>query len=342
MYSSNPLICEGPAKLFYLPYWHAPGVRHSALVLNNPNDQAASVTLRALSPHGIALNDYSTQVPALGSVIIHDAQFLDGGGSQLPHGIIRGTSSLRLSGLVIQTDLATHDTVHTNMQTELSPEILIPSVTQVSPFSSTLLMSNLGDSATWIEITHRAEGGGSSAVSRTWLPAQGSMYLNEVLTLLGIPSGYGPLQLRSVEGQPIAAFSHVANADSGVRGAVNSVDTRPSVSRRVGERMTLQWQYPEAEIPKIQEYRIYRADRIGRNFQKIASVPIHVLEHTMDVIEPGDFVLMVKAFNGVENPVQATKCSFRSFLDRCKPRATLRAAVLRVAELEGGRKAAGV
>ncbi len=96
---------------------------------------------------------------------------------------------------------------------------------------------------------------------------------------------------------------------------MNSVDTRPSVSKRVGQRMTLQWQYPEAEIPKIQEYRIYRADRIERNFQKIASVPINVLEHTMDATEPGDFVLRSKRLTVSQNPTPAMKCSFRSSLD---------------------------
>ncbi len=236
----------------------------------------------------------------MGSVIVQDAEFLAGREGQLPYGIIRGTSSLRLSGLVIQTDLATHDTVHTNLQTEFSPEILIPSVTQVSPFSSTLLVSNLGDSATWIDITHRTEDGTSTAVSRTWLPAQGSVHLNEVLTLLGVPSGYGPLHLRSVEGQPLAAFSHVSNANNGVRGAVNSADTRPSASRRVGDRITLRWDYPHSEIPKIHGYRIYRADRIKRKFQKIASVPTDVLEYSIDMMEPGDFVLTIKTFGSAE------------------------------------------
>ena len=296
----QPFDLRRTGQLFYLPYSFTPSVRHNSVVLNNPNNEAASVTLRPLSPDGIALNDYSTQVPALGSVIVQDAQFLAGREGQLSSGIIRGTSNLRLSGLVIQTDLATHDTVHTNMQTEFSPEILIPSATQVSPFSSTLLMSNLGDSATWIEITHRTENGSSTAVARTWLPAQGSVHLDEVLTLLGVPSGYGPLQLRSVEGQPLAAFSHVSNANNGVRGALNSVDSRPSASRRVGDRITLRWEYPDSEIRKIQEYRIYRAARIERNFQRIASVPLDLLEHSIDMMEPGDFVLSIKAFNGTE------------------------------------------
>ncbi len=296
----QPFDLRRTGKVFYLPYWFTANLRYSSVVLNNPNSQPASVALRTLSPDGIALNDYSVQVPALGSVIVPDTLFLGGQGGRAPYGMIRGTSNLPLSGLVIQTDLATRDTIHTNLLTEFSPEILIPSVTQVSPFSSNLLMSNLGDAATWIEIMHRTVDGRGTAVSKTWLPAHGSVYLDEVLTHLGVPSGYGPLQLRSVEGQPLAAFSHVSNANNGARGAVNLVDTRPSTSKRVGQRMTLQWQYNQAEIPKLQEYRIYRAGRIERNFQKIASVPINVLEYTMDAIEPGDFVLTVKAFNGVE------------------------------------------
>ena len=81
---------------------------------------------------------------------------------------------------------------------------------------------------------------------------------------------------------------------------MNSVDTRPTAFRRVGDRITLQWEYPASEIPKMQEYRIYRADRMQRNFQKVASVPIDVLEYSVDMMEPGDFVLTIKAFSGAE------------------------------------------
>ena len=295
----QPFDLRRTGKVFFLPYWFTANLRHSSVVLNNPNSLPASVALRILSPAGIPLNDYSTQVPALGSVVVPDTLFLAAQGDTASYGMIAGTSSLPLSGLVIQTDLATRDTIHTNLLTDFSPEIVIPSVTQISPFSSALLMGNLGNAATWIEIAHRTVDGRSTAVSRAWLPARGSVYLDEVLPQLGVPSGYGPLQLRSVDGQPLAAFSHVSNANNGARGAVNLVDSRPSASRQVGQRLTLRWDYPQVETPKIEEYRIYRADRIQRNFQKIASVPVNVLEYTMDAIEPGDFVLTVKAFDGI-------------------------------------------
>jgi hypothetical protein len=161
------------------------------VVLNNPNSLPASVALRILSPAGIPLNDYSTQVPALGSVVVPDTLFLAAQGDTASYGMIAGTSSLPLSGLVIQTDLATRDTIHTNLLTDFSPEIVIPSVTQISPFSSALLMGNLGNAATWIEIAHRTVDGRSTAVSTTWLPARGSVYLDRFYSF-GSSVGYGP------------------------------------------------------------------------------------------------------------------------------------------------------
>jgi len=295
----QPFDLRKSGRAFYMPYWFTANLRSSSVVLNNPNNQSASASLQIFTPGGMVLNDYLIHIPALGSAIVPDTSFLAGQGDQAPYGIIRGTSTLPLSGLVIQSDLATRDTIHTNLLTEISPEILIPSVTQVPPYSSNLLLSNLGAGATWVDILHRTADGLAATVSRTWLPAQGSVYLAQVLTYLGIPSGYGPLHLRSLEGQPLAAFSQVSDADSGSRGAVNLVDARPSTSKRVGERIKLQWQYPESEIPKMQEYRIYQADRIERNFQHVASVPANVLEYAMDMLRPGDFVLEVRAFDGV-------------------------------------------
>jgi len=292
----QPFDLRRSGTAFYLPYRFDVNLSSSSVVLNNPNTQPAAAALQIFSPEGALLNSYSVQIPALGSTIVPYSSLLAGQESPAPYGMISGTSTLPLSGLVIQSDRATS---HTNLLTEISPEILIPSVTQVSPYSSNLLLSNLGGVPTWVDILLRTVDGLATPVARTWLPAQGSMYLDQVLTYLGIPSGYGPLHLRSVEGQPLAAFSQVSNGKSGTGGGVNLVDARPTTSRRVGERIKLQWDYAESEIPKMQEYRIYRADRIERNFQNVASVPANVLEYSMDLLHPGDFVLAVRVFDGV-------------------------------------------
>ena len=72
------------------------------------------------------------------------------------------------------------------------------------------------------------------------------------------------------------------------------------MSKQVGQRLTLQWDFPPAETPSIQEFRIYRADRLERRFERIASVPAHLLEYTLEALEPGDFVFTIRAFNGIE------------------------------------------
>ena len=131
------------------------------------------------------------------------------------------------------------------------------------------------------------------------MPARGSIYLDKVLARLGASSGYGPLAVRSVEGQPLLAFSHVINTENGARGALDWVDTRPVTSKRIGQRVTLRWQYDPSEIGMIQEYRIYRADRATRSFQLMGSVSSNVLEYSLDATQAGDFAIIVKAFNGV-------------------------------------------
>ena len=121
--------------------------------------------------------------------------------------------------------------------------------------------------------------------------------MDKVKAGLGEGSGYGPLALRSLEGQPLAAFSQVMNTQSGARGTFDWVDSRPVTLMRSGQSFTLRWD--AADVSKTHEYRIYRADRAARNFERIASVSGNVLECSLVATEPGDFAIAVKAFDGV-------------------------------------------
>jgi hypothetical protein len=131
--------------------------------------------------------------------------------------------------------------------------------------------------------------------------------LDKVLASLRVQAGYGPLALRSIGGEPLAAFSHVMNTENGARGSLDWTDLRPSVSKRLGERVTLHWQYDSAEARKILEYRIYRADRAARNFRMIDRVPPNVLEHTLDARDTGTFVLAVRAFDGARESLSSNE-----------------------------------
>ena len=90
--------------MFYLPYWFARTCVPVLWFLNNPNDQPASAALQVFSPEGTLLSSYSIQIPALGSTIVPYSSLLAGQESPAPYGMISGTSSLPLSGLVIQSD----------------------------------------------------------------------------------------------------------------------------------------------------------------------------------------------------------------------------------------------
>ena len=294
----QPFDLKAAASLFYLPYRFVKDLHQSWVVLNNLDAEAANVKLEPFSPEGIALGEYSLQVPALGSALIAGSQLLAGQEDQAPYGIIRGTSNRSFSGLIIQIDLATGDTIHTNLVSRLSPEVLIPSVTETSTFSSNLLVSNLGDAPTSIEVIDRSVDGNKPVpMLKTLIPARGSLYMDKVQVGLGVGLGYGPLALRSIEGQPLAAFSHVMNTESGARGSLDSVDSRPVSFLRSGQQFTLRWD--AADVSEVHEFRIYRADRATRDFQRIASVPGSVLACSLRATDPGDFTISVRAFDGV-------------------------------------------
>lgn len=288
------------ARTFHLPYWRAAGRQRNSVLLSNPNTAASRVVLRSFAPDGRAVSEYATTVPPNGSTLLEESE-LFGSGAEAPYGLIRGASDLPLGGILMNADSASGDTLHTNLVSELSPEMLVPSATRVSPFLSSLQLSNVGESPSEVEILVRRPDGQPAALPvKLWLPALGTALLEKVLPALGIQDGfYGPLHIRSLQGQPLVAFSQVAGLSSPARGAVGVIDTRPLTPKRQGDPVTVRWHYDPEQIPKILEYRIYRADRASRLFQKLAAVPAAELQASFDATEPGEFLLVVKAFDGL-------------------------------------------
>jgi hypothetical protein len=284
-------------KTFYLPYVTDAGLQRNWAILNNPGQEPASVTLFSFSAEGILIGETSSMVPARGSVQLSESELFPGSSS--PYGLICGNSNVPICGLAINTDLATGDTIHTNLVTELSPELLISAVTNTGAFSSGLLVSNLGEMDSTLQLLSRKTDGSPSAAALTApVPARGTIQLEKVLPALGVRDGFGPLAIRSVVGQPIIAFSQVAAVSGLARGSLNALDSRPVTVKRPGEPLKLRWEYDRSEISKILEYRLYRADRVSRRYERIASVPAGQLEFSLQVGEPGDFVLIVRAFDG--------------------------------------------
>ena len=74
--------------------------------------------------------------------------------------------------------------------------------------------------AATVDIVARdASGAVSGQMLGVNIPAGGFFYRADILAALGVPDGYGPLEIRSTNGQPIAAQSLVVSAAAN-RGAV--------------------------------------------------------------------------------------------------------------------------
>ena len=87
-------------------------------------------------------------------------------------------------------------------------------------YVSSLVVSNEGRSAATVDILARDSTGTlSGQLLGVSIPVGGFFYRANILTALGIPDGYGPLEIRSTNGQLISAQSFVVSGSAN-RGAV--------------------------------------------------------------------------------------------------------------------------
>jgi hypothetical protein len=92
-----------------------------------------------------------------------------------------------------------------------SAKLLIPSITDVSHFRSSLVVANLDPSAATVEFRFRdGEGNLQASVVET-IPRKGFLSTPDILRRLGISERYGPLEIVSLEGKPIVALSTVSS-----------------------------------------------------------------------------------------------------------------------------------
>ncbi len=295
----SPVEFRKNARVFYLPYSRGKGSQKNFLALHNPGESEAMVTLRSFGPSGLQAGEHVVPILPQETVEVTEQDLLST--DPIPdYGLVRGVSSQPLTALAVNTHLVTGDSIYTTLISESSPELLIPTVTQVQPFSSSLMLMNLSGSKAPIQIRARDPHGdlAGSPYSIT-LPPYGTIKLESVLTFLSLGSGfYGPLEIRSALGFPIYAFSQVVSPVYTGRGALEAVDKRPLVQKKKGEALTIEWNYDPTHSPRIKEYRIYRAERASRNYVRISTVAATQKRFNLIAAEAGEFILVVKAYDG--------------------------------------------
>jgi len=101
------------------------------------------------------------------------------------------------------------------------PRLAIAAVSNLGGrYVSSLVVSNEGRAEATVVIRARdSSGAAGDQLLAVSIPAGGFFYRDDILAALGIPDGFGPLEIRSTNGQPISAQSLVVSASAN-RGAV--------------------------------------------------------------------------------------------------------------------------
>ena len=91
-----------------------------------------------------------------------------------------------------------------------STHLLVQSTANVGSFKSSLAIVNTGNSDAIVDIVSHNSDGTIQGELRGVLISKGGCYITaNILEILGVSSGYGPVEIISTNGQPLLATSRV-------------------------------------------------------------------------------------------------------------------------------------
>jgi len=180
------------------------------LGITNPGEETATGTVSLINKKGVTLGRLTYTVPAHGMTQVNSINHVLS--SQGEEGYLRLSFDRGVIGWTSQIDNLSQDLsmMVGKRPTEGHSQLLIPSTACTMKFTSTLAVVNLGTTATTVELTARALCGDlNGSTVPLPIPAQGMITSRDILAALGLQGKYGPLEMRSLEGQPLLAVSRV-------------------------------------------------------------------------------------------------------------------------------------
>ncbi|MEW5978068.1 MAG: IPT/TIG domain-containing protein [Acidobacteriota bacterium] len=192
------------------------------LGINNLGDGAATVQIELIDATGTTLATREVQVPPRGLLQIDQVnRFLLGQTvltNTLAHIRLRGDQLIHAFSSVINN--RGDDPGLAQSLVEGSNRLLIPSVTNVNQFRSTLTLVNLSDSlSASVRLTAwDVEGRPLAQSSQISIPPNGLYDTRDVLSSLGVTGQYGPLEILSLNGVTLAAVSRVYSINDDTSG----------------------------------------------------------------------------------------------------------------------------
>ena len=179
------------------------------LGVTNPGDSVATVTVRLIGKDGKTLNSTQTTVPAHGMTQIN--RINQALGNLNREGYLRLQSDQPIFGWTAQIDNLSEDlSLVVGKAAGTEARLLIPSTSTTGKFKSSLAVINLSTAATLVRLTARDNGGKTSQLSDSiTIPGNGFISSSDILSSLGLTETYGPLEIESLDGQPLQAVSRV-------------------------------------------------------------------------------------------------------------------------------------
>ncbi len=200
-----------------IPFALDDGTFRSNLGIQNLTNVPGTVAVNLGQESG-ATSAMTVALPARGFMQLQSVNSLFGNPG--PIGTIRLAPDQHIDAFVSTIDQATNTpTIIPTMSK--GTNLAIAAVSNLGGrYVSSLMVSNEGSSEALVDIVARdAQGVVQGQMSNVAIPAGGFIYRPDILAALGVPSGYGPLEIRSTNGQPLSALSLVVNSET-KRGAV--------------------------------------------------------------------------------------------------------------------------
>src|SRR5262249_30239171 len=186
------------------------------LGINNLSSTIANVNVTLVDKEGIVLATKTVQVDPKGFKQINGAaRFLyeDHLGNEI-QGNLYLESDQPICAWASQIENATSDPSLLLSKRAGSNRILIPSAANISTFSSSLILMNIGIVPSQVSLKVYGVNGTLLGQTSTPLsiPAKGALTFENVLQTLGVKNNYGPIEITSLNNIPLIASSRVSSA----------------------------------------------------------------------------------------------------------------------------------
>jgi len=173
--------------------------------INNPGDSTAHVVLTLRNDLGSLISSRTWEVPPKGMTQ------LDVAGANVALGSAQLVSDQPILAWSSLIDNLTEDPALIVSRSDGTSRLLIPSVTNVGRFNSSLGVLNLESFQAEVEVALRDRSGLQLGSTRQSIPPLGLLDLADIVTKLVGTNAFGPLEIRSLNSARLQAVSRVSS-----------------------------------------------------------------------------------------------------------------------------------